>query len=112
MDLRDHKKSRLIGMYCPKKMRIGSWAMLNYKQVHYFWRVAKAGSIARAAEQLSLSMRCVSLPRALKKNFPRSLDGAPALIPAEGTTMRGALSRWLGERQIEPTLSASSMIPL
>lgn len=37
-----------------------------------------------------------------KKNFPRSLDGAPVLIPAEGTTMRGALSRWLGERQIEP----------
>ena len=29
--------------------------MLNYKQLHYFLRVAKAGSIARASEQLRLA---------------------------------------------------------
>ena len=26
--------------------------MLNYRQLHYFWVVARTGSIARAAEQL------------------------------------------------------------
>lgn len=34
--------------------------MLNYKQLHYFWRVAKAGSIARAAEQLRLAPQTIS----------------------------------------------------
>lgn len=34
--------------------------MLNYKQLHYFWRVAKGGSIARAAEQLSLAPQTIS----------------------------------------------------
>lgn len=34
--------------------------MLNYKQLHYFWRVAKAGSIARAAEQLLLAPQTIS----------------------------------------------------
>ncbi len=33
---------------------------LNYKQLHYFWRVAKAGSIARAAEQLRLAPQTIS----------------------------------------------------
>lgn len=34
--------------------------MLNYKQLHYFWRVAKVGSIARAAEQLCLAPQTIS----------------------------------------------------
>jgi len=34
--------------------------VLNYKQLHYFWRVAKAGSIARAAEQLRLAPQTIS----------------------------------------------------
>lgn len=34
--------------------------MLNYKQLHHFWKVAKAGSIARAAEQLSLAPQTIS----------------------------------------------------
>jgi LysR family transcriptional activator of nhaA len=29
--------------------------MLNYKQLYYFWNVAKAGSITRAAERLHSS---------------------------------------------------------
>lgn len=36
------------------------------------------------------------------KNFPQTLDGAPILLPAEGTTMRGALTRWFSEHQIQP----------
>ncbi|KKB07137.1 LysR family transcriptional regulator [Devosia geojensis] len=34
--------------------------MLNYKQLHYFWKVAKTGSIARAAEQLRLAPQTIS----------------------------------------------------
>lgn len=34
--------------------------MLNYKQLHYFWRVARDGSIARAAERLHLTPQTLS----------------------------------------------------
>lgn len=34
--------------------------MLNYKQLHYFWAVAKAGSIARAGRQLHLTPQTIS----------------------------------------------------
>ena len=33
----------------------GSESMLNYRQLHYFWVVAKTGSIVRACEQLNLT---------------------------------------------------------
>lgn len=34
--------------------------MLNYKQLHYFWRVARSGSIVRASEQLDLAPQTLS----------------------------------------------------
>ncbi len=34
--------------------------MFNYRQLHYFWSVAKAGGIARGAEQLHLTPQTVS----------------------------------------------------
>ena len=34
--------------------------MLNYRQLHYFWTVAKTGSITRAAEQLNLMPQTIS----------------------------------------------------
>lgn len=34
--------------------------MLNYKQLHYFWNVAKAGGITRAAERLHLTPQTLS----------------------------------------------------
>lgn len=34
--------------------------MLNYKQLYYFWNVAKAGSIVRAAERLHLTPQTLS----------------------------------------------------
>ena len=34
--------------------------MLNYKQLHYFWAVAKAGSIVRASERLHLAPQTLS----------------------------------------------------
>lgn len=33
---------------------------MNFKHLHYFWRVAKAGSVARASEQLHLTPQTVS----------------------------------------------------
>ena len=35
-------------------------ATLNYKHLHYFWMVARTGSIARAAEQLHLTPQSIS----------------------------------------------------
>ncbi|WP_397448717.1 transcriptional activator NhaR [Pseudomonas sp. NA-150] len=34
--------------------------MLNYRQLHYFWVVAKTGSIVRASEQLNLTAQTIS----------------------------------------------------
>ncbi|MEB0077234.1 transcriptional activator NhaR [Pseudomonas sp. CCI3.2] len=34
--------------------------MLNYRQLHYFWVVAKTGSVARASEQLNLTPQTIS----------------------------------------------------
>lgn len=34
--------------------------MFNYKQLHYFWAVAKTGSIVRACEQLNLTPQTIS----------------------------------------------------
>lgn len=45
-----------------------------------------------------------ALARQYGKGFPRSLDGAPMLIPSEGAILRGALTRWLGDNQIKPRI--------
>jgi len=34
--------------------------MLNYKHLHYFWAVAKAGSVTRASERLHLTPQTIS----------------------------------------------------
>jgi len=40
----------------------------------------------------------------LKKGFPRSLHGAPALLPAPGTALRRALDAWFEAGEIQPTV--------
>lgn len=47
-----------------------------------------------------------ALARALRKGFPKSLDGAPALLPAENTSMRRSLESWFQSRKIRPRLMA------
>jgi LysR family transcriptional activator of nhaA len=42
----------------------------------------------------------------LRKNFPKSLHAAPALLPAENTTLRRALELWFREQQIQPRVMA------
>ena len=38
------------------------------------------------------------------KDFPRSLQGAPLLIPGQETVVRSRLLRWLAEQQIQPRI--------
>jgi len=40
----------------------------------------------------------------LRRNFPQSLDGAPALLPSENMGMRTALETWFDSRDIRPRL--------
>ena len=42
----------------------------------------------------------------LKRGFPKSLHGAPALLPAENTTLRRSLEKWFREQHIAPRVVA------
>ena len=41
----------------------------------------------------------------LRKGFPRSLDGAPVLLPSPGTALRHRLDRWLEAQAIRPVVA-------
>lgn len=43
-----------------------------------------------------------SLARAHRTHFPRSLDGAPLLLPTEGTALRRSLDAWFEAQSIRP----------
>lgn len=43
---------------------------------------------------------------ALKRGFPQSLHGAPALLPAENTSLRRAVEAWFDERGVQPRVVA------
>ncbi|MEO6264926.1 MAG: transcriptional activator NhaR [Luteimonas sp.] len=45
-----------------------------------------------------------SLAARYRADFPRSLDGAPLLIPGGSAAVRGPLDRWLREHQIQPRI--------
>jgi LysR family transcriptional regulator, transcriptional activator of nhaA len=47
-----------------------------------------------------------SLARKFHRGFPRSLAGAPLLLPTEGTTMRRLLDQWFDEQGIRPLIAA------
>lgn len=42
----------------------------------------------------------------LKKGFPRSLEGAPVLLPTEDTALRRSLDAWVEEQGVRPRLVA------
>lgn len=46
------------------------------------------------------------LVRAHRRNFPKSLDGAPVLLPLESLPLRRALNRWFERNQIRPRVVA------
>jgi len=47
-----------------------------------------------------------ALAARLKKGFPRSLQGAPALLPAETTSLRRSLEKWFQETGVRPQIVA------
>lgn len=47
-----------------------------------------------------------ALATTLRRNFPRSLDGAPALLPTENTAFRMALESWFEAQRIQPQIVA------
>jgi len=46
----------------------------------------------------------LSLAAKLRRNFPQSLDGAPALLPTQNMGMRAALETWFDSKAIRPRL--------
>lgn len=46
------------------------------------------------------------LAQRLRKGFPRSLDGAPALLPADSAAMRGTLVKWFDSVGVRPNIVA------
>lgn len=46
------------------------------------------------------------LARRLRRNFPRSLDGAPALLPTHNTNLRRSLERWFQQNDLRPNVVA------
>ncbi len=48
----------------------------------------------------------VKLARTLRKRFPRSLQGAPFLLPQRGSELRQKLDEWFETRDIRPNLIA------
>ena len=47
-----------------------------------------------------------ALAKQLRRDFPKSLDGAPALLPAERSVWRHELDQWFDARQIQPNIIA------
>lgn len=45
-----------------------------------------------------------ALATKLRRNFPRSLIGAPALLPSENMGMRTALETWFDEKRVRPRI--------
>jgi LysR family transcriptional activator of nhaA len=39
-----------------------------------------------------------------RRGFPKSLDAAPFLLPAEGTTLRRSLEQWFSQQEIRPAI--------
>ncbi len=44
--------------------------------------------------------------RAVRRRFPRSLAGAPLLLPTAGTTLRRALDQWFAAHELRPRVVA------
>jgi LysR family transcriptional activator of nhaA len=47
-------------------------------------------------------MAAPDLAARLRKNYPRSLDGAPFLLPVEGTSLRRSVDQWFQAERLRP----------
>ncbi|MCE1241372.1 MAG: LysR family transcriptional regulator [Azonexaceae bacterium] len=81
--------------------------MLNYKHLHYFWVVAKEGSITRAAERLGVAVQTISGQLSLlEKQLGRALfnaQGRGLVLSEAGRTALGYADQifQLGESLVE-----------
>ncbi|MDZ4142788.1 MAG: transcriptional activator NhaR [Methylotenera sp.] len=103
--------------------------MLNYKHLYYFWQVARAGSIARASEQLELTPQTLSgqiglleesLETTLFRRIGRGLEltetGRLALSYADeifevGAEMEQALSGGTIQRTMQFRVGIADVMP-
>ncbi len=103
--------------------------MMNYKQLHYFWAVAKTGSIVRACEQLNLTPQTISgqigllektlgvdLFRRAGRRLELTETGRLALSYAEeifqvGGELEEALRSHPGDRQILFRVGIADVVP-
>lgn len=103
--------------------------MMNYKQLHYFWAVAKTGSIVRACEQLNLTPQTISgqiglLEKALGvelfqragRGLALTEAGRLALSYAEeifqvGGALEEVLRSHLGERHVLFRVGIADVVP-
>jgi len=49
-------------------------------------------------------MATPTLAKTLRRGFPQSLDGVPALLPTDDTAIRRALDHWLDRQNVRPLL--------
>jgi LysR family transcriptional activator of nhaA len=49
-------------------------------------------------------MATPTLARTLRRDFPKSLDGVPVLLPTDDTAIRRALDQWLDRQNVRPLL--------
>jgi LysR family transcriptional activator of nhaA len=50
-------------------------------------------------------MATPAVAASLRRGFPKSLDGAPMLLPTDDTAIRRALDQWLDQRGVHPLLA-------
>jgi LysR family transcriptional activator of nhaA len=50
-------------------------------------------------------MAAPQLAKTLRSGFPKSLDGAPLLLPTSDTAIRRALDQWLDEHGVRPLIA-------
>ena len=83
--------------------------MLNYKQLYYFWQVARQGGITRAAEELHLTPQTLSgqiaeLERALGTELFRRRGRRLELSPAGELALPHAEQIFLLGKELEALL--------
>lgn len=90
---------------------------LNFRHLHYFWVVAKEGSITRAAERLGLAVQTVSAQLSqLEKSIGKSLfkpQGRRLVLTETGNlALRYADQIFLLGEQLQDALSTSEVEPV
>ena len=87
---------------------------LNFRHLHYFWVVAKEGSITRAAERLGLAVQTVSaqlsqLEKSIGKSLFKPQGRRLVLTEAGDLALRYADQIFLLGEQLQDALSATDV---